>query len=293
MSKIAVLLPTYNGAKFIKEQIDSILNQSHQNIELLIRDDSSTDNTIEILRSIASQDNRVKLFEDSSGNLGLVKSIEYLLSETNCEWIMFSDQDDVWFDTKIEEFYKVAIVCDHKIPSIIHSDAIVTNEKLIGNKRFLGSRPLKNGVENSLFLFSVQGCSMMINNVLKESLFPFPKEAYLHDRYIHLVVELIGKRLYIDKPLMWYRQHGGNVVGTNSLFKKIKNLFFIKQNYFLPVDKDLVNYVFESKAPNHVLFACYKAITSSHISRFKKMVLLYKFDIPMRLKEKILLLFKN
>ena len=104
MEKIDILLATYNGEKYIKEQIDSILNQSYTNFNLIISDDSSTDSTVEILKEYEKKDERIKLIVQKE-NLGYIKNFEYLLTQVNSKYYMFSDQDDFWVNDKVLKSY--------------------------------------------------------------------------------------------------------------------------------------------------------------------------------------------
>ena len=103
--KIDILLATYNGEEYINEQIDSILNQTYSNFRLLISDDNSTDKTLEILRDYEKKDDRIKVFENKE-NKGVVKNFEFLLKKVESDLYMLSDQDDVWYENKIEETYR-------------------------------------------------------------------------------------------------------------------------------------------------------------------------------------------
>ncbi|EEY35290.1 glycosyltransferase, partial [Pseudoleptotrichia goodfellowii] len=106
MEKIDILLATYNGEKYLEEQLYSILNQSYPNINLLIRDDGSKDKTVDIIKKYAQKDERIKFIEDDLGNLGFLKNFEKLLEHSEENYIMFSDQDDIWNPDKIEKSYK-------------------------------------------------------------------------------------------------------------------------------------------------------------------------------------------
>ena len=100
---IDILLSTYNGEKYLNEQIISIQNQSEKDWRLLVRDDGSSDNTLRLLEYFASQDKRIILIKDDKGNLGVVRSFEILLAQSNADYIMFADQDDVWLANKIRD----------------------------------------------------------------------------------------------------------------------------------------------------------------------------------------------
>ena len=102
MKKIDILLATYNGEKYLQEQIESILNQTYTDFRLLISDDASTDNTIKIIEEYAKKDKRILTFVQKE-NLGVIKNFEFLLNKVENEYFMFSDQDDIWMKEKIEK----------------------------------------------------------------------------------------------------------------------------------------------------------------------------------------------
>ena len=125
MEKVDILLATYNGEKYIREQIDSILNQTYKEFRLLISDDGSTDGTRDILNEYKAKDDRIEIFMQEE-NLGVVKNFEFLLKKVEAKYYMFSDQDDIWKDEKIEKSLK-------KIEEgfdLVYSDLEVVDENL-------------------------------------------------------------------------------------------------------------------------------------------------------------------
>lgn len=293
MPRVDILLPAYNGANYLEAQIDSILNQTHANIRLIIRDDQSQDQTVTIIEKYVDSDSRVVFVNESGPNLGLVKSIECLLHISEAPFIMFSDQDDVWFSDKVAMFLKKALEVNQNIPMLIHSDCFVTDQNLKILKRFMGSKPFNYGLKHSLFHYYVQGSSTMINRRLKEESLPFPENLYLHDRYLHIVSEIKGTRIYIDKPSMLYRQHGKNLVGSQSIVQKIIRNLDLNQKFYLAKDKELMLSIYENKYAENELLGIYEYITDDEINRFKKLILIFRNKIPLRLKEIILLMFKK
>lgn len=293
MPRVDVLLPAYNGADYIEAQIDSILNQTHSNIRLIIRDDQSQDQTLAIITKYVDSDSRVVIVPQPETNLGLVKSIEHLMHFADAPFIMFSDQDDVWFPDKVEKFLEKASGLNQNTPMLIHSDCFVTDQNLNVLKRFLGAMPFNYGLKNSLFHFYVQGSSTMINQKLKEEALPFPENVYLHDRYLHLISEIKGTRVYINMPTMFYRQHSKNLVGSQSVVKKIIRNLKLDQKFYLVKDKALLLSMHRNKYPENELLGIYKQITNDDTNRLKKVILIIRNRISMRLKEVMLLLIKN
>lgn len=279
---VDILLPTFNGEKYLEEQIESILNQNVCNFNLLIRDDQSTDRTCEILERLGKKDNRIIIVKDNLGNLGIVKNIEKLLMISKADFIFFSDQDDIWHADKLKIFLDTLKDLDTNAPILAYSNSLIyiNDEK----KNLVKSFTNKNkGINNALFNFYVQGASSMINRTFKEIILPFPNYVYIHDRYFHLVSELLGVIIYISESTMLYRQHDTNLIGAHNpknkfwIFKALKRKFYLEEdrNLILGLSKD-------ERFQNHYLDV-YKTITSSKVGKFKKIRLLIKNKIKIRI----------
>lgn len=285
-TSIDIILSTYNGEKYIVEQLNSILNQSYSGeYRILIRDDGSTDATVSLLKKYTQHTNIVWVTDDL-GNVGLVKSYEILLKNSTADYIFFADQDDVWFNNKIEIFLK-HIDKETVTPLLLHSNCWVTDVDLQQKHLFIPSKP-QLGLNYALFNYYVQGASMMISKELKDKLLPFPATVYVHDRYIHLMAELVGIRIYIDLPTMYYRQHNQNSIGSTSLFTKIKNNLSFR-SFYLIQDKNLM----ESLPYKNELLEVYKKITHADTGLFKTLYLIHQYNIKMRVKEKVLLILNK
>ena len=238
MNKIDILLATYNGSQYLPEQLDSILNQSYGNINVIIRDDGSSDNTVMIIKEYEQKDNRVKLLNDNLGNLGFVRNFEELMKNSTSDYIMFSDQDDIWYNDKVEISYTRMKAIEESngksCPILVHTNSRIMNYETRTKSLFISNYAKKSSFENSFFNFFVQGSTILINKSLKREALPFSKEVYLHDRYLHLIAEFVGVRSYIDKPTMDYRQHSNNEIGSRGT-NIIKRLIF--DRYFNQEDK--------------------------------------------------------
>lgn len=139
-NKIEILLATYNGEKYLSEQIDSIINQTYTNWKLLIRDDGSKDKTLEILKKYEKKDKRISILRDNKGNLGFVKNFEELLKNSSEDFVMFSDQDDYWLENKIEIYISELSKLPEekrKEPLLLHSNSFVCDENLNIKKKSL------------------------------------------------------------------------------------------------------------------------------------------------------------
>lgn len=288
METIDILLPIYNGENYLKEQIESILLQSYKNLRLLIRDDNSTDNSVSIINEYSNKDARVLVIKDNFGNLGLVKNIEKLLENSTSEYIMFTDQDDVWFQNKMEKMYELIVNKDKDIPILLHSNCYVTDEKLNIKKEFLKNSVEEYTIRDMFFKFFVQGSSTMINRKLKEHALPFVDNIYVHDRYLHILSEIYGERYFLNEPLMYYRQHSKNLIGSNTIIKKIfRNIVNLSKKFYLEKDKELIETIIKEKNIEKEIFKNYLIVTDSRVSKLKRYKIL-KNNFNLRLKEKFL-----
>ena len=298
MEKIDILLATYNGSKYLHEQLDSILSQSYGNINVIIRDDGSSDNTVMIIKEYEEKDNRVKLLSDNLGNLGFVRNFEKLMKNSTSEYLMFSDQDDIWYNNKVETSYKRIKAIEEKngksCPILVHTNSKIMNYETRTKSLFISDCAKNSSFENSFFNFFVQGSTMLINGSLKREALPFSKEVYLHDRYLHLIAEFVGIRSYIDKPTMDYRQHSNNEIGSRvNIIDKIKN-----KRYFNLEDRELLIFLANTYSTNldeikKEKIDAYRLIVNNSISRFKRLEICIKKKIPMNNKKKIFLIIKG
>lgn len=234
--KISVALCTYNGEKFLSEQLDSILDQSVKPDEIIVCDDGSKDSTISILENYKDKyKGMIKIYQNRI-NLGFVKNFEKAVSYCTGEIIFLSDQDDIWYINKIEEFVKVFE--NNSECLYIFSDAMVTDE--IGNNmnytlwEVVGFNEIKqkqftDDIQNKMLLFRdnfVQGASLAIRSKSKKFILPF-SENYFHDYWIATILSLISRNAgaLIREPLISYRRHDSQNLG---LQKDSRN-FFQKQ----------------------------------------------------------------
>jgi glycosyltransferase involved in cell wall biosynthesis len=236
--KVAILLSTYNGEKYIRSQIESIINQSYTDWKLYIRDDGSHDETLKIIYDFkVIHPNKIFLIQDNFGNLRTAKSFMTLLMHVQSDFYLFCDQDDIWISNKIEislNHILNIIKIYGNIPTLVFSDLMVVDEdlNLISPSLWSYSNINPEHVKDYYLLATnstVTGCSMIINDFLKKSSFPFPSEILMHDWWLSLLACRIGIIEYISTPTLLYRQHGLNVLGAESpkektIMFKFKNL---------------------------------------------------------------------
>jgi glycosyltransferase involved in cell wall biosynthesis len=219
--RVSVAMATYNGEKYLKQQIDSILSQLGNDDELIISDDHSSDQTLAIIKKYISEDHRVKLFINEEK--GVTANFENAIKRTQNEIIFLSDQDDVWKPEKVKtvkDYYE-------KNPTIqmIMSDITVVDNQLNTTiesfYEFRGSRAgvLKNIIKNSYI-----GCAMSFKKELKTKILPIPRNVPMHDMWIGLVADMNKSALLIPEKLIYYRRHDATVTSvenTSSLKEKI------------------------------------------------------------------------
>ena len=240
---IDILLATYNGQAYLREQIDSILAQSNQDWQLLIRDDGSNDNTVSIIKDyVAKYSDKILLIEDSENHLGASLNFSRLLENSTAEYIMFSDQDDVWLPRKVEATLNLMKATEKAYPNkpiLVHTDLRVVDSrlKIIAKSlwKYQGIPPeIGNNANRVVLQNCATGCTIMINSKAKEISLPVPKEAIMHDWWLAINAAKHGKIVYIPKQLVLYRQHSNNAVGAKKFPKRkvwgfLKNIIFLKK----------------------------------------------------------------
>ncbi|MEO7922702.1 MAG: glycosyltransferase family 2 protein [Chitinophagaceae bacterium] len=199
---VSVVLCTYNGAGFLREQIDSILQQSYQSLELIISDDGSTDGTSGILKPYESHP-QVRIFYQPV-NLGLTANFGFAATQAKGKWLAFSDQDDVWVDNKIEKL--VAAIGEHPL---VYSDSLLIDEtgKSL-HKKLSDLKRMYSGTDSRVYILysCVWGHGMLITRELLEKCLPMPAEIH-HDTWIVYQAFQNGGIVYFDEVLTRYRQH--------------------------------------------------------------------------------------
>lgn len=227
---IDILMATYNGEKYLSAQIDSILKQTHANWKLLIHDDGSNDKTVDIIKEYCSKyPEKIEFIDDSIKTSGAKNNFLHLLRFSNAEYIMFCDQDDVWFEDKIELTYKKMQENEGKYPNsplLIHTDLQVVDKNLsILHKSFIDFIGLdaKKGEKLNYLICQncITGCTIMINKPLLKLCALIPKEALMHDWWLGLIGSCFGKIIFIDKPTLAYRQHENNTLGAKKFGFKV------------------------------------------------------------------------
>lgn len=218
---IDILLPTYNGAVYIRQQLDSIINQTYPEWHVIIRDDGSSDDTIEIINEyIVVYPHKFSLIRDNLGNQGTSGNIDLLMHHSSADYFMFCDQDDIWEPNKIEVCMQTMTsleVNNPQKPILVCSDAccIDENNKVICNSFFASQKFIDttDSLYKMLALNIVQGSTTLMNRYVREVVKFIPKD-YYHDAWVACIVKYYGIVQYLHQPLLRYRQHQNNVVGA-------------------------------------------------------------------------------
>lgn len=216
---ISLVMATYNGGKFLREQLDSIYNQTLPPDEVIVVDDCSTDNTVEILEEYKQR--YCLKYIINKVNMGVNKNFERAISLAQGDYICISDQDDVWLPTKIEVSFNKLIEIENNKPACVSSgrkDVSSDLRVLYPNMKYRHD----GSWQDPLYRDSSQGCTLMFNKKLKNIILPLCPY-FIYDAYIGTLACFVGNRHTIGEPLMYYRHHGNNVV-AHSINKYHKGL---------------------------------------------------------------------
>lgn len=217
-AKIQILVSTYNGERFLRKQLDSLVSQTCKNFEILIRDDGSRDGTIDILREYEKKYENIRVFEGR--NTGVTKSFFELLKLSNADYIAFCDQDDIWLPNKVE--HAVSLIQQHenngKTSVLYMSNKILIDAEgnIIKDNLHIKYKP---GFSNALVENICTGCTSVLNKELVDSIKEhIPNNAVIHDWWCYLVGTYLGTVIFDDDAYIQYRQHGNNVLGQSATF---------------------------------------------------------------------------
>lgn len=244
---VDILLSTYNSEAFLEKLVESMYLQTYTNWRFIIRDDCSSDNTINLLNQYRKTDpEKFIIIENNGINRGPKRSFEKLLEQSTSDYIMFCDHDDYWLAHKIEDSLAKIKEIENRNPNkavLVFTDLILTDQKLnpINESFWCYAKINPNNIHNIYKLAinnPVVGCTVMINKAAKLVALPIPDQAIMHDWWIALKVAEVGVIDYIEKPAILYRQHSTNEIGADkaSLNYFLKRLFVITKTLRQNVD---------------------------------------------------------
>lgn len=224
--KIAILMSTYNGEKYIYDQIQSILNQEYKNFNLIIRDDCSYDKTVKIIESF--DDERI-IFIKGEKNLGYPEGFyELLKMRIEADYYSFSDQDDIWHKTKLKNAVEKLEGCREDIP-VLYFSAYNLSDKNCKTIKTLPDINFQPTFRMSLFQCLALGYTMVLNNKAKEMALEYrSKEIVSKDVWIGMLCSGLGEIIYDNRPSAQWRRNGGSFSGDEKNFIKIQMARFGK-----------------------------------------------------------------
>lgn len=279
--RVDILLPTYNGRKYLSQQIKSLLSQSHSNIHIYIRDDGSTDGTLEVLDAICKRhQDKITWIQDDLGNLKVANNVFTLMKYSKARYIMLADQDDVWKRDKVNvllSMIKEKEIRYREVPLLISSDSYVTDQNLniidksflkyegLGHKRIYFSNLLQRNV--------IQGSASIFNRrLLVQALKGYPIEIVYHDQWLSMVAAAFGRIFWCNDKLMYYRQHSDNALGASKRPSLWRWLWTGEKDYEIRV----IHYLMI----NRDVCRKFRDTYSEKLPRTKQWVLNYYIDRP-------------
>jgi glycosyltransferase involved in cell wall biosynthesis len=237
---VDILMATYNGERFVGEQIESIQRQTYQNWRLLVSDDCSSDGTLNVVKAYAAKDSRISVVSEGVRYGGAKENFFSLMRYSSAPYFMFCDQDDVWLPEKVAlELDEVRKFSTDK-PLAVYTDMKVVDENL---KEIVPSfldqerkRDIEGNLCKMLSISSVAGCTLLGNAVLRDMVAETDSSAALmHDWWLSLVAASCGTIQYIDETTNLYRQHADNEVGAEgySFLVKVRGYRESRRKYWL------------------------------------------------------------
>ena len=222
---IEVVLPTYNGAAYLAEQVDSIHRQTLRPQRLLVRDDGSSDGTQALLAELQQHYGSWLHWLPSENNLGCSANVNRLLEASRAPYVALADQDDIWLPEKLAQSLALLqrLEQQHGVhrPLLVHSDLelMAADGDRLGRTYVQHQRldPCRTSPEALTLTNVVTGCTVMVNRALLNQALPIPAEALMHDWWLALVASRFGAIGWLPQPMVLYRQHGGNVLGAQGL----------------------------------------------------------------------------
>ncbi len=237
--QVDILLATYQGGFYLKEQLQSMMQQSYPHFRIFIRDDGSTDQTLPIIKAFCQEYPERIFFLPSTQRLGVKGNFCELMNYAQAPYVMFCDQDDIWLPTKIEISLRKMKELEHQygaeLPLIVHTDLCPVKADLTmiapSFWQYSNIDPSRTNLNALLVKNTVTGCTVIINQPLLRLAYPIPDQAVMHDWWLALVGAILGKLAYLKEPTILYRQHGKNDVGAKkfSLWLLIKDQLYRKR----------------------------------------------------------------
>lgn len=206
--RVSVVVATYNGAKYIREQLESIVSQLRVGDEVIITDDGSCDATLDIARAVQVDGVEIKII--IGPKRGVIMNFENGIRYASNEIIFLADQDDVWCNKKVSTIVNL-FERDPELSCILHDVAIVDHDLNLINKSFFQFRCSRPGIVRNYIRNSFMGSAMAFRTEMTEYFLPIPSDIAMHDQWIGLICSIFGKTLFLSDQLGFYRRHENNV----------------------------------------------------------------------------------
>lgn len=236
--RVDIVLATYNGGRYLSQQLDSLLAQKSITPQVLVSDDGSTDQTLDILAKYQKQfAGRIEFLRSGETGKGACANFDFLLGCASADYVFLSDQDDVWDQDKVTvcmaEMKALEAEFGCATPLLVHSDLRVVDQRLnLISPSFFRLQNLSKrspALKDLLCQNVVTGCTVVANRALLEKALPIPRAAGMHDWWLGLVAAAFGKIGFVDRATISYRQHDANTIGAKAwsigfVFEKIQQL---------------------------------------------------------------------
>lgn len=291
---VGILLATHNSEKYLGELLDSLLSQTYRDIKIMVSDDASSDNTMQILRSYADQNENITVLEGGSLKGGAKENFFELIRHAKEEYVMFADHDDIWQPSKVGDTLHVMREMEKSVgkqtPVLVHTDLTVVDEQLHtiapSMMRAQKLNPEYTGLNKILSQNNVTGCTVMTNRALIDTVrYTDMKPIVMHDWWLALIASAFGKIAFLSRPTIKYRQHKENQIGAvdahgveymkNSLsdrdnLKKRLEMTYLQAEEFLKTYGDALDEKNEKIVRSYAEFA--------KINKFSRWVRLFRFN---------------
>lgn len=225
---ISVCMATYNGEKYIEEQLESVLKNLCNGDEVIISDDGSCDRTKDIIKDYQTNYKNIKLIDGPKQ--GVIANFENALMQAKGDYIYTCDQDDIWATNKVKTVQRN--FKDKEVMVVVHDAYVVDGELRIIYPSFYEFRQSSPGIFKNVVKNSYIGCCMAFRSSVIKTALPIPKNIEMHDQWIGICAELMGKSVFIHDKLLRYRRYGNNVSSFKhyGLFKMIRNRLYLTYN---------------------------------------------------------------
>lgn len=236
--EIAIAMTTYNGSRFLKKQIDSILLQQSGITDFFVCDDASTDDTVAILESYKQQGYLRYIVNQE--RKGVIENFRQAVQGVHdADYVVLADQDDIWLPNKLSVLKAAMENMNDEMPAIVYSDiAVINEEDTIVNQSFwneLGQDHYHHNLDTLMMGNFVTGCSVMMNRSMRDLFIKMPQEVKLHDAWLALIAYSFGQVKEITETLVLYRKHADNVAFTH--FLKSRNVLTNLMSEFVKIIK--------------------------------------------------------